>query len=73
MTIKSFITMCVCAFCSIGVANAYKIEARFETQHYGVYQVILGKGEVKNISGFDFYINEKNGKTVINACCGLSF
>ena len=50
MTIKSFITMCVCAFCSIGVANAYKIEARFETQHYGVYQVILGKGEVYGIS-----------------------
>ncbi|WP_303824571.1 5'-methylthioadenosine/adenosylhomocysteine nucleosidase [Ruminococcus flavefaciens] len=33
---------------------------------------ILGKGEVKNISGFDFYINEKNGKTVINACCGIA-
>ena len=33
---------------------------------------ILGKAEIKHISGFDFYINNKNGKTVINACCGIA-
>ncbi|SKA64104.1 hypothetical protein [Succinivibrio dextrinosolvens] len=50
MSIKSFITMCVCAFYTIGSAYAYTMEARFETQHYGVYQVILGKGEVYGVS-----------------------
>ena len=35
-------------------------------------RAILGKGEIKRISGFDFYINDKNGKTVINACCGIA-
>lgn len=50
MSIKSFITMAVCSFYTIGMANAYTIEPRFETQHYGVYQVILGKGEVYGIS-----------------------
>ena len=33
---------------------------------------ILGKAEIKRISGFDFYINERNGKTVVNACCGIA-
>ncbi len=33
---------------------------------------MLGIGEIKHISGFDFYINEKNGKTLINACCGIA-
>lgn len=33
---------------------------------------ILGEGEVKRVSGFDFYINDRNGKTVINACCGIA-
>ena len=35
-------------------------------------RAILGKGEIKHISGFDFYINDRNGKTVINACCGIA-
>ncbi|WP_295087473.1 5'-methylthioadenosine/adenosylhomocysteine nucleosidase [Ruminococcus sp.] len=33
---------------------------------------MLGIGEIKHISGFDYYINEKNGKTLINACCGIA-
>ncbi len=33
---------------------------------------ILGEAEIKRISGFDFYINRINGKTVINACCGIA-
>ncbi len=33
---------------------------------------ILGEAEIKRISGFDFYINSINGKTVINACCGIA-
>jgi len=32
----------------------------------------LKDAEVKRISGFDFYINEVSGKTVINACCGIA-
>ncbi len=32
----------------------------------------LADSEVKRISGFDFYINNVNGKTVINACCGIA-
>ena len=35
-------------------------------------RAILGKDEVKHISGFDFYINEKDGKSIINACCGIA-
>ena len=35
-------------------------------------RAILGKGELKHISGFDFYINEKDGKSIINACCGIA-
>ena len=33
---------------------------------------ILGDAEVRNISGFDFYINERSGKKIINACCGIA-
>lgn len=33
---------------------------------------ILGEAEIKRISGFDFYINNVNGKNVINACCGIA-
>ena len=33
---------------------------------------ILGDAEVRNISGFDFYINERDGKKIINACCGIA-
>ena len=33
---------------------------------------MLGNCEVKRVSGFDFYINERNGKTVINSCCGIA-
>lgn len=32
----------------------------------------LGEAEVRHISGFDFYINIYNGKTIINACCGIA-
>ena len=32
----------------------------------------LGNAEVKHISGFDFYINNYKGKTLINACCGIA-
>lgn len=35
-------------------------------------RTILGEAEIKRISGFDFYINEKNGKTIVNACCGIA-
>ena len=33
---------------------------------------ILGDAEVKNISGFDFYINNYGNKKIINACCGIA-
>lgn len=33
---------------------------------------MLSDSEVKRISGFDFYINNYKGKTVINACCGIA-
>lgn len=33
---------------------------------------ILGEAEIRRISGFDFYINNCGGKTVINACCGIA-
>ncbi len=33
---------------------------------------ILGEAEIKRISGFDFYINNLNGKKIINACCGIA-
>lgn len=33
---------------------------------------MLGEAEIKHISGFDFYINEYNGKKLINACCGIA-
>lgn len=32
----------------------------------------LGNAEIKNISGFDFHINQYKGKTIINACCGIA-
>ncbi|MBE6864635.1 MAG: 5'-methylthioadenosine/adenosylhomocysteine nucleosidase [Ruminococcus sp.] len=35
-------------------------------------RTILGKNEVRSISGFDFYINEYKGKTLISACCGIA-
>ena len=31
----------------------------------------LGKSEVKNVSGFDFHINEYKGKKLINVCSGI--
>ncbi len=46
MSIKSVFTISLLALFAIGSANAYKIESRFETKHYGVYQVMLNKGEV---------------------------
>lgn len=33
---------------------------------------MLGEADIKHFSGFDFYINVRNGITVINACCGIS-
>lgn len=33
---------------------------------------ILGDAEIRNISGFDFYINKRGDKTLINACCGIA-
>lgn len=33
---------------------------------------MLGDAEIKNISGFDFYINKCGDKTLINACCGIA-
>lgn len=33
---------------------------------------ILDKAEIKRISGFGFYINEREGKTIVNACCGIA-
>ncbi len=35
-------------------------------------RLMLGDAEVRNISGFDFYINEYKGKRIINACCGIA-
>jgi len=32
----------------------------------------LNSGNVKRISGFDFYIDKVGEKTVINACCGIA-
>lgn len=32
----------------------------------------LQNSEVKRVSGFDFYINEVSGKTIVNACCGIA-
>ena len=33
---------------------------------------ILGKAEVKHISGYDFYINQYEGRTIINVCSGIA-
>lgn len=33
---------------------------------------MLGEAEIRKISGFDFYINEYMGKTVINVCSGIA-
>lgn len=33
---------------------------------------MLGEAEIRRISGFDFYINEYMGKTVINVCSGIA-
>ncbi|MBQ8296249.1 MAG: 5'-methylthioadenosine/adenosylhomocysteine nucleosidase [Ruminococcus sp.] len=33
---------------------------------------MLGEAEIRTISGFDFYINEYMGKTVINVCSGIA-
>ncbi len=35
-------------------------------------RAILGEAEVKHISGFDFYINRRGNKTLVNACCGIA-
>ena len=32
----------------------------------------LNDAEIKRISGFDFYINEKGGKKIINVCSGIA-
>ena len=32
----------------------------------------LGDAEIVKKSGFDFYINQVNGKKIINACCGIA-
>ncbi|MDE5584487.1 MAG: 5'-methylthioadenosine/adenosylhomocysteine nucleosidase [Ruminococcus sp.] len=32
----------------------------------------LGSAEVKKISGFEFFVNSRNGRTIINACCGIA-
>ena len=32
---------------------------------------MLGKSEVKSVSGFDFHINEYKGKKLINVCSGI--
>lgn len=33
---------------------------------------MLGESEIKRVSGFDFYINKYNDKTIIHACCGIA-
>jgi adenosylhomocysteine nucleosidase len=33
---------------------------------------MLGNAEVKKIAGFDFYINQYKGKTIINVCSGIA-
>lgn len=33
---------------------------------------MLGEGEIKRISGFDFYINNYEGKRIINVCSGIA-
>lgn len=33
---------------------------------------MLGEGEIKRISGFDFYINNYEGKKIINVCSGIA-
>lgn len=33
---------------------------------------ILGKAEVKHISGYDFYINRYEGRTIVNVCSGIA-
>lgn len=32
----------------------------------------LGNAETKKISGFEFFVNEYKGKTIVNACCGIA-
>lgn len=32
----------------------------------------LGNAEIKKISGFEFFVNEYRGKTIINSCCGIA-
>lgn len=32
----------------------------------------LPNAEIRRISGFDFYINEYKGNTIVNACCGIA-
>lgn len=33
---------------------------------------ILGEGEVKRISGFEFHINEYKARTLVSVCCGIA-
>lgn len=33
---------------------------------------MLGEAEIKHISGFDIYVNNYKGKTIVNACCGIA-
>ncbi|MDE6788608.1 MAG: 5'-methylthioadenosine/adenosylhomocysteine nucleosidase [Ruminococcus sp.] len=33
---------------------------------------MLGKAEIKHISGFDFHVNEYKGNKIVNSCCGIA-
>lgn len=33
---------------------------------------MLGKAEIKHISGFDFHISEYKGNKIVNSCCGIA-
>ncbi|MDE5772712.1 MAG: 5'-methylthioadenosine/adenosylhomocysteine nucleosidase [Ruminococcus sp.] len=32
----------------------------------------LGEAEKRKVSGFEFFVNEYKGKTIVNACCGIA-
>ncbi len=33
---------------------------------------ILGEGEIKEVSGFKFHVNDHNGQKLVSACCGIA-
>ncbi|MDE5569255.1 MAG: 5'-methylthioadenosine/adenosylhomocysteine nucleosidase [Ruminococcus sp.] len=33
---------------------------------------MLGKAEIKHISGFDFHVSEYKGNKIVNSCCGIA-